>query len=298
MAKDVLHRINDGKDRKAMVDCVELMDTSIDRVGDSLNALEENTQASYSDVHAWLSAVLTNHFTCLDGLKGPARPMMEPRVSKLIARARASLAMLVAISPKKGDHLLEAVKDKFPSWVTSRDRKLLEALPKDIAPDVVVAKDGSGDYETVNEAIASVPRHSEERYVIYVKKGVYEENVEIESSMKKVTLVGDGMNSTVITGSRSVGGGWNTFRTATVAAVGDGFIARDIWFQNTAGPENHQAVALRVGADQSVIYRCKFDAYQDTLYPHSLRQFYRDSVIIGTIDFIFGDAAVDSKSAR
>ncbi|GAB4830933.1 hypothetical protein Ancab_004961 [Ancistrocladus abbreviatus] len=298
MAKDLHHRINDGEDRVAVVDCMELLEMSMDRVRDSLSALEEDTMASHSNVHTWLSAVLTNHFTCLDGLRGLARPMMEPGVNELIARARASLAMLVAISPKKGDHLLEQVKDKFPSWVTSRDRKLLEALPKDIKANVVVAKDGSGNYKTVAEAIASVPQNSKTRYVIHVKKGVYKENVQIGKNMKNVMLVGDGMDLTVITGSLNVVDGSTTFNSATIAAVGDGFIAQDMWFQNTAGPQKHQAVALRVGADQSVVNRCKIDGYQDTLYAHSLRQFYRDCLITGTVDFIFGNAAVVFQNCK
>ncbi|KAK0571061.1 hypothetical protein LWI29_010450 [Acer saccharum] len=81
------------------------------------------------------------------------------------------------------------------------------------------------------------------------------------------------------------------FYARVAAVVGDGFLARDITFQNSAGPSKHQAVALRVGSDLSAFYRCGMIAYQDTLYVHTLRQFYVSCYIAGSVDFIFGNAA-------
>lgn len=73
---------------------------------------------------------------------------------------------------------------------------------------------------------------------------------------------------------------------------GIGFIARGMTFRNTAGPQNGQAVALRSASDLSVFYGCGFEGYQDTLFVQSQRQFYKSCYIYGTIDFIFGNAAV------
>ena len=80
--------------------------------------------------------------------------------------------------------------------------------------NAVVAKDGSGKYRTLSAAISAAPKNSKGRYVIYVKAGVYNEQVEIKSN--NIMLVGDGIGKTVITGSKSVGGGTTTFRSATV----------------------------------------------------------------------------------
>lgn len=78
--------------------------------------------------------------------------------------------------------------------------------------------------------------------------------------------------------------------------MGSGFIAKGLTILNTAGPGKGQAVALRVGGDLSVVYQCGIQAYQDTLYVHSGRQFYSHDDIAGTVDFVFGNAAAVLQS--
>lgn len=74
------------------------------------------------------------------------------------------------------------------------------------------------------------------------------------------------------------------------AVDGQKFIAVNMTFENTAGPEEGQAVALRSSSDFSIFYHCGIKGYQDSKYPFRNRQFYRECRISGTVDFIFGDA--------
>ncbi|KAF2285117.1 hypothetical protein GH714_037953 [Hevea brasiliensis] len=119
--------------------------------------------------------------------------------------------------------------------------------------------------------------------------GVYKEK--IRTNKDGITLIGDGKYSTIIAGDDSVAGGSSMPDSATFTITGDGFIARDIGFQNTAGPGGKQALALYIASDHSALYRCSIAGYQDTLYALALRQFYRECDIHGTVDFIFGNAA-------
>uniref|UniRef100_A0ACD5ZF13 Uncharacterized protein n=1 Tax=Avena sativa TaxID=4498 RepID=A0ACD5ZF13_AVESA len=293
-----------------MDDCAELLDISHVQLGDALPA------GSAHDATTWLSAALTNQGTCGDSLGTMAattgREGVRRRVGALAEFIGTALALHAQFKAGSETSLPSAAPTQstsapnqtFPSWISDHDRKLLESPGgSGMTPDAVVALDGSGTHGTIGEAIAAVtaampPVGSSKasvgagRKVIYVKAGRYEEIVRISSKQRDVMLMGDGKGKTVIVGHRSAADGYTTYASATVAAMGSGFIAKGLTIINTAGPGKGQAVALRVGGDLSVIYQCDIQAYQDTLYVHSNRQFYAEDSISGTVDFIFGNSAV------
>lgn len=103
-----------------------------------------------------------------------------------------------------------------PMWFHSKDRKLLQKtddLKKNA--DIVVAKDGSGKYKTISAALKDVPEKSDKRTVIYVKKGIYYENVRVEKTQWNVMIIGDGMNVTIVSASLNFVDGTPTFSSAT-----------------------------------------------------------------------------------
>ena len=97
------------------------------------------------------------------------------------------------------------------------------------------------------------------------------------------------MGKTIITGNLCFKNGVKTSASATVAVDSNFFMARGITFENSAGPDGHQAVALRINGEKAVVFECEMRGYQDTLYYHKGLQFYRNCLISGTVDFIFGN---------
>lgn len=275
----------------AVSDCLDLLDMSLDQLNQSISAAQnpkgkDNSTGNLNcDLRTWLSAVLVYPDTCIEGLEGS---IVKGLISSGLDHVMSLVANLLGEVVSGNDDQLATNKDRFPSWIRDEDTKLLQA--NGVTADAVVAADGSGDYTKVMDAVSAAPESSMKRFVIYVKKGVYVENVEIKKKKWNIMLIGEGMDATIISGSRNYVDGSTTFRSATFAVSGRGFIARDISFQNTAGAEKHQAVALRSDSDLSVFYRCGIFSYQDSLYTHTMRQFYRECKISGTVDFIFGDA--------
>ncbi|XP_014512061.1 pectinesterase-like [Vigna radiata var. radiata] len=291
-------------DQRALDDCLKLFqDTNLElkTTIDDLSTSPIGSKRRH-DLQTLLSGAMTNLYTCLDGFaysKGRVRDRIEKKLLEISHHMSNSLAMLKKVpevkkTTSKSELFPEYGKMKkgFPSWVSPNDRKLLQASVNETKFDLVVAKDGTGNFTTIGEALAVAPNSSTTRFVIHIKAGAYFENVEVIRKQTNLMFVGDGIGKTVVKGSRNVVDGWTTFQSATVAVVGEGFIAKGITFENSAGPEKHQAVALRSGADFSAFFRCSFVGYQDTLYVHSLRQFYRECDVYGTVDFIFGNAAV------
>ncbi|XP_004494389.1 pectinesterase [Cicer arietinum] len=291
-------------DQRALDDCLNLFDNTIEELKSTINDLSQTkiTSKPYHNCQTLLSGAMTNVYTCLDGFaysKTNLRHKIEKKLYKISNHVSNSLALLMKVpGVKNKSSESEAfpeygeVNGGFPSWITRKDRKLLQAAVSETHFNLVVAKDGTGNFSTIGEALAAAPNSSTTRFVIHIKEGAYFENVEVIKKKINLMLVGDGIGKTVVKASRNVIDGWTTFQSATFAVVGSNFIAKGITFENSAGPSKHQAVAVRSGADFSAFYNCSFVAYQDTLYVHSLRQFYRECDIYGTVDFIFGNAAV------
>ncbi|KAF7836848.1 Pectinesterase/pectinesterase inhibitor PPE8B [Senna tora] len=290
----------DSRVSNAVSDCLDLLDLSSDELSWSASATQtpkgkhNSTGNLSSDLRTWLSAALANPQTCMDGFEG-TNSLVKGLISSGLGEMTSLLQQLLTQVHPVSDSFVSSRKSGFPSWVKPRERKMLQANGGVVA-DVVVAMDGTGNFKKVMDAVAAAPDYSMKRFVIYIKKGVYNENVEIKKKKWNLMMIGDGMNATIISGNRSFVDGWTTFRSATFAVSGRGFIARDISFQNTAGPEKHQAVALRSDSDLSVFYRCGIWGYQDSLYTHTMRQFFRECRISGTVDFIFGDATAVFQS--
>jgi len=155
-----------------------------------------------------------------------------------------------------------------------------------------VAKDGSGDYKFIQDAIDAMRVFPLAPITLYIKNGVYNEKIELPANNTDVSFIGESVEKTIISFNDYSGRGrLNTFTSYTAKISGNRFVAENITFVNSAGPVG-QALALYVDADKAVFKNCRFIGNQDTIYVagESSAQYFVDCYIEGTTDFIFGPA--------
>ncbi|CDY21601.1 BnaC09g46910D [Brassica napus] len=246
------------------------------------------TRGKIKDARAWMSAALVSRspLKYVNGTKEVVETMSS--LNEFINVTSNALSMMVSYD-NFGDNVSSwtppaTERDGF--WDKTGGPKVgagpTLGFPSGLKEDVTVCKNGKCRYQTVQDAVNAAPANNGVRkFVIKINEGVYEETVTVPFDKKNVVFIGDGIGKTVITGSLNAGMlGITTFDTATVGVLGDGFMARDITFQNTAGPDTHQAVAFRSDSDFSLLENCDFLGNQDTLYVHGLPSVFQDCEIL------------------
>lgn len=160
-----------------------------------------------------LRTVLDNQATCFEGFEGHRyviNKWVTQRLNQVTKYARQLLNMVeVKQLPRNG------VRD-YKYFNSIGNLKLFQ-----LKPNVTVAQDGSGNFTKVMDAVLAAPNSSQEHFIIFVKRGVYQEYVHVESYKWNLVLVGEGMNLSIISGNRNYVDGWVTFNSSTVGKLSD-----------------------------------------------------------------------------
>jgi pectinesterase len=210
-------------------------------------------------------------------------------------------------SPRKGDgydntHLNAKGSDIFGPIVAEELVKAVPELAPFVSPSgyqvsartVTVAADGSGDFRTLQDAIATVAHYSPARTTLHIKPGIYQGQLILQPDKSNVTFAGDDPATTLLTYALNVQdpvppGESDKFKGTGVVILADGFHAENVTFQNTSG-DHGQALALRINGDRAVLRHCRLLGWQDTLRVSENRQYFKDCYIEGRVDFIYGAA--------
>ena len=155
---------------------------------------------------------------------------------------------------------------------------------------IVVSRDGTGNFRTLQEAIESARAFMEYTITIYVKNGVYKEKVIVPSWVENIILIGEDRDKTIITYDDHANiNKMGTFRTYTVKVEGSDITFKNLTIENNAA-QLGQAVALHTEGDRLKFINCRILGNQDTIYTGAkfTRLYFKDCYIDGTTDFIFG----------
>lgn len=179
------------------------------------------------------------------------------------------------------------------------------SAPAIIRADAIVAADGSGNYKTVQEAIAAAPENSAAPIVIHIKPGKYEGNVIVPKNKPNVVFEGEGTEKTILSWDRNVNdpapAGAGQFNPGVLIQA-ENFRAANLTIENTSG-DHGQALAVRVDSDRAHFENCRLLGWQDTLMVNNGRQYFKKCYIEGRVDFIYGsgtaifdDCTIHSKN--
>ncbi|XP_020967504.1 putative pectinesterase/pectinesterase inhibitor 28 [Arachis ipaensis] len=242
---------NEPRAKMALDTCKQLMNLSISEFSRSLERIGQfnlnNLDEILTSLKVWLSGAVTYQETCLDGFENTTSKAGEKmkealtNATKMSSNALSIITELAntfsELNETRQDSSHRRLKDEFPSWVDNGAgvRRLLLSSSRKLKPNVIVAKDGSAKFTSINQALKNVPQKNMKPFVIFIKKGVYKEYVEVTREMRHVVFVGEGGDKTRITGNKNFIDGTNTYKTATVAIQGDYFIAINMGFENSAG---------------------------------------------------------------
>ena len=155
---------------------------------------------------------------------------------------------------------------------------------------LVVARDGSGDYRTLTEAMEGIRAFMDYKVTVLIKNGTYKEKAIIPSWVQNVDFIGESVENTIITYDDHANiNKMGTFRTYTVKVQGNNITFKNLTIENNAARLG-QAVALHTEGDKLVFINCRLLGNQDTIYTGAAgtRLYFVDCYIEGTTDFIFG----------
>ena len=155
---------------------------------------------------------------------------------------------------------------------------------------LVVSRDGTGDFRTLQEAVESARAFMDYTVTIYVKNGVYKEKVIVPSWVENIDIIGEDRDKTIITYDDHANiNKMGTFRTYTVKVEGSDITFKNLTIENNAS-QLGQAVALHTEGDRLKFINCRILGNQDTIYTGAkfTRLYFKDCYIDGTTDFIFG----------
>ncbi|KAI7733548.1 hypothetical protein M8C21_005036 [Ambrosia artemisiifolia] len=203
-------------------DCYRLLNNTVFQLNQTVTGLKNNQSTNF-DTQTWLSAALTNLQTCITGcnemnLTDFAKPIATSNLTEMISNSLAINHQFLKQKPASNQ-----TNDDFPTWFSRHDRRLLATVSLQSLANVTVSQVSGNRFMTIQSALdyaGSIDRQNK-RFIIYIKAGVYKENIDIVNGLNNIMFVGDGIRYTIITGNRSAAGGSTTYGSATVVPAPD-----------------------------------------------------------------------------